>query len=320
MTALTNHERRTDIKFLGEVAWGTHVCLFYETKEDLLDTLVPYFKAGLESKEFCLWAVSEPLTEDDAINALRQSVPRFDRFLANRSIEIVSAREWYLEGDRFDLKRVIGGWNEKLRHALANGFKAMRVSGNTSWLYSKHWKDFCAYERDINESIRGQRMSVLCTFPLAASEPSDILDVSSAHQFAIARRNGEWEFVNTVRPQTLTHLLRRENWRFWAGRQGGKPPRILLKSFTSRSEPLTIMHRTSSGSLVQWIELTPSRSRCKTTSLEFEIRPAAATSRSVTNGRSRSPIDARDSPRKNHSATTRLFSHCAWRRNVTRES
>jgi DNA-binding CsgD family transcriptional regulator len=207
VTALTKHERKTDIKFLGEVAWGTHVCLFYETKEDLLDTLVPYFKAGLESKEFCLWAVSEPLTEDDAINALRQSVSRFDRFLANRSIEIISAREWYLDGDRFDLKRVIGGWNEKLRNALAKGFKAMRVSGNTSWLNSKHWKDFCAYERDLNESIAGQRMSVLCTFSLAASEPSDILDVASAHQFAIARRNGEWEFINTVTPQTLAHSL-----------------------------------------------------------------------------------------------------------------
>jgi len=25
--------------------------------------LVPYFKAGLENKEFCVWVVSEPVTE-----------------------------------------------------------------------------------------------------------------------------------------------------------------------------------------------------------------------------------------------------------------
>jgi DNA-binding CsgD family transcriptional regulator len=201
------HSKKTDIEFLGDVAGGTHVCLFYETSKDLIDTLVPYFKAGLESKEFCLWAVSEPLAEDDAINALRQRIPRFDRFLANRSIEIISAHDWYLDGDRFDLKKVIGGWNEKLRNALAKGFKAMRVSGNAFWLNSKHWKDFCAYERDLNESIAGQRMSVLCTYPLAASEPADILEVASAHQFAIARRNGEWEFINTITPQALTHSL-----------------------------------------------------------------------------------------------------------------
>ena len=43
--------RRTGISVVGDVPWGTHVCHFYETKQDLLDTLVPYFKAGLESKE-----------------------------------------------------------------------------------------------------------------------------------------------------------------------------------------------------------------------------------------------------------------------------
>ncbi len=46
---------------LGDMPWGSHVCLFYETKDDLLDTAIPFFKAGLESNEFCLWAPSQPL-------------------------------------------------------------------------------------------------------------------------------------------------------------------------------------------------------------------------------------------------------------------
>jgi YHS domain-containing protein len=57
--------RNTGIGAVGDVPWGTHFFLFYETKEDLLDTLVPYFKAGLESGEFCVWVVSEPLTETE---------------------------------------------------------------------------------------------------------------------------------------------------------------------------------------------------------------------------------------------------------------
>jgi hypothetical protein len=55
---------------LGDVSRGTHVCLFYETKDDLLETLVPYFKIGLESREFCVWVISDPVTEQDAIIAL----------------------------------------------------------------------------------------------------------------------------------------------------------------------------------------------------------------------------------------------------------
>ena len=41
----------TGIGVVGEIPWGSHFFLFYETKEDLLDTLVPYFKAGLKNNE-----------------------------------------------------------------------------------------------------------------------------------------------------------------------------------------------------------------------------------------------------------------------------
>ena len=54
--------RKSGIDVIGDMPWGTHFCLFYETKEDLLDTLISYCKAGLESEEFCLWVVAEPLT------------------------------------------------------------------------------------------------------------------------------------------------------------------------------------------------------------------------------------------------------------------
>lgn len=45
----------------GDFAWGTHLCQFYQTRDDLVDVLVPYFKTGLENNEFCMWITSEPL-------------------------------------------------------------------------------------------------------------------------------------------------------------------------------------------------------------------------------------------------------------------
>ena len=46
--------RKTGISVIGDVPWSSHFCSFYETKVDLLDILVPYFKAGLEDNEFCV--------------------------------------------------------------------------------------------------------------------------------------------------------------------------------------------------------------------------------------------------------------------------
>jgi hypothetical protein len=160
--------RKTGVDVVGDMPWGTHFCLFYETRADLLETLVSYCKAGLESQEFCLWVVAEPLTGEDARLALKRVVPDLDQYLADHSIEIVAARDWYLQDGTFDLKRVISGWNEKLTSASARGYAGVRVTGDTAWLEKKDWKDFCEYEESLNQAIAGQRLAVLCTYPLVA--------------------------------------------------------------------------------------------------------------------------------------------------------
>ena len=58
--------RDSGIRYLGEVPWGTHFCHFFETKDDLLETVLPFFTAGLEAKEFSCGVVEEPLTEEEA--------------------------------------------------------------------------------------------------------------------------------------------------------------------------------------------------------------------------------------------------------------
>jgi PAS domain S-box-containing protein len=189
--------RKTDIAVVGDIPWGTHLCHFYETQRDLLDTVVPYFKAGLEHNEFCLWTLAEPLTEQEAKSALRQAVPDLDCYLAERRIEMLPHDEWYPTSGAFDLHRVMNGWYEKLAHALAEGYAGMRASGDAAGWERKDWKDFSAYEHALNASIGNQRMIMLCTYPLALSSAADIFDVARAHQCVIAKRHGEWEVFET---------------------------------------------------------------------------------------------------------------------------
>jgi DNA-binding CsgD family transcriptional regulator len=195
--------------------------VFYESKDDLLDTVVPYFKAGLEGNEFCLWAPSEPLTLDEARAVLGQHIPSFDRYLAAGQMEIVAGREWYLDGGYFDLKRMTGAWDEKLRSALAKGFDGIRVSGNAFWLHTHHWKDFCAYEHELNKSVDGKLMTVLCTYPMVVNGAAEVLEVVQAHQLAVARRNGDWQIVETAPATNSNHSLTpREREVLWWAAQG----------------------------------------------------------------------------------------------------
>jgi PAS domain S-box-containing protein len=195
--------RKTGISVVGYIPWGVHFCNFYETKQDMLEILIPYFKAGLESNEFCIWVVSnyELITTEEAKAVLKQAVPDLDRYLSDGNIEILNGDEWYLEDNVFSLERVTSAWDAKLKRALALGYDGMRLSGDTFWLREKIWEDFNAYEKYINDSFTHRPITLLCTYPLAKSGASDVLDVVQAHHFAIARRQGGWEVIET--PQLL---------------------------------------------------------------------------------------------------------------------
>jgi len=189
--------RKTGIPGVGNMPWGTHICVFYETREDLLDIAMSYFEVGFRSNELCVWAISDPITETDAKDALRLRVPNLDRHLEAGQIEILLGSEWYLKGGRSDPKRITSGWSKKLLVALAKGYDGMRVSGNAFWIATNHWKAFCEYERELDQSLAGQEMIVLCTYSLQESRAVDILDVARAHQCTIAMRNGNLEFLET---------------------------------------------------------------------------------------------------------------------------
>jgi PAS domain S-box-containing protein len=189
--------RKTGISIIGDMPWGTHFCHFYETKQDLLDTLIPYFKAGLENKEFCLWVVSQPLTVEEARHAMGQAVPDLDQHLAERSLEIHTHNEWYLHAGQFDPQRVIRRWHERMNEALARGYAGMRASANTAWIKKEHWRDFREYEKEVDALITAQRMIILCTYPLTTSPGDQVFDVARIHQVAVARRHGSWEMFET---------------------------------------------------------------------------------------------------------------------------
>jgi DNA-binding CsgD family transcriptional regulator len=201
--------RRTGLSVLGDIPWGTHVCVFYETREDLLDILVPFFQAGLESNEFCLWVISKdtPLTKQDAESALRQAVPHLEQHATAGRIEFLSHDEWFQQGGDFDLLRVIRLLNDKLGQALARGQAGMRVNGSPAWLQRERWKDFHAFENAVDDSIADQRIIAACSFPLATSGAAEILAAARTHQFTVLRRNGVWEKLQTTEAPTTTYSL-----------------------------------------------------------------------------------------------------------------
>lgn len=219
--------RISGIRGVGDLPWGTHFCHFYETKKDLLEVLIPYFKAGLQNNEFCLWVICPPLSVAEAASALHKAVPDLQRHLADgrleiqfipnlhargsrrpiqgqvkppdgRTIELISHDKWYLKDGAFDSLRVIDGLKLKLDQALKRGFAGMRVHGDEAWLTEKDRGNFLEYEARLNGVLGNLRILVLCTYSLSSMKAGTVFDVAQVHELATAKRHGQWQSLETV--------------------------------------------------------------------------------------------------------------------------
>ena len=203
--------RETGISVIGDVRWGTHFCSFYETKEDLLETLVPYFRVGLENKEFCVWVVPSVLSVDEARHALGHAVPDLERHLGEGALEIHGHAEWYLRSGRWDPQRVLQSWREKLDQGLAERYAGLRAAGDGGWVQNDDWIGFREYEKEVSAMMADQSSIILCTYPLTTSSGDQVFDVAHIHQVAVARRNGTWEMVETAALKEAKAEIKRLN-------------------------------------------------------------------------------------------------------------
>jgi PAS domain S-box-containing protein len=206
--------RRSGIDVIGDVPWGTHFCQFYKTSQDLIETLVPYFREGLAANEFCMWVTSEPLQVDQATAALRAAVPDLDDCIEKGQIEILDYSQWYTRSGKFLADEVLQGWVDKLNAALRQGYEGLRLTGNTFWLEQADWDDFTRYEEEINDVIGQYRMLAICTYSLQKCSALEILDVVTNHQFALIKRSGQWQIIKSAEQLKTAQALQESEMRY----------------------------------------------------------------------------------------------------------
>lgn len=185
--ALLNLHRKSGIPYLQDLPWGTHLCAFYETEDDLLEIAVPYLRAGFESNEYCMWITAGSHTPYTAANTLRNLMPDLDSYLPQ--LEILTADDWYLKQGGFQEEEIIAGWQEKVEMVLAEGYEGLRLFSNAAWLTKKYWKKFSDYEARVGEKIGSLKIIALCLYQLSCCSIPQILDIVSSHHFSFAKSN-----------------------------------------------------------------------------------------------------------------------------------
>lgn len=206
--------RKTGIDILGNAPWGSHFCQFYQTKEDLIDILIPYFKAGLENNEFCMWVTSKPLKVEEAKESLKKEVKDLDNYVKKGQIEILDYTEWYTKSGRFESDKVLQGWIGKEREALKGGFDGLRLAGNTFWLEKRDWANFADYEAVVNDVIGKYRMLAICSYSIDKCGAFEVIDVVKNHQFTLIKREGKWDIIESSERKKAEEALRESEGKY----------------------------------------------------------------------------------------------------------
>lgn len=188
--------RKTGIPFIADISWGTHIAAFYETKQDYFEITVPYFAAGLENNEYCMWIVPDPIQPNEAVKALKAAVPDLDTYWTQ--IEILTDAKWYHQYGHFQGEQVIRNWVNRCSFAESHGYEGLRVCGSSSWIGKRQWKDFMDYEKKIEDVIHSFKMIALCPYQLSQCDLRQILDVASHHQFAFVRSKYDWKYAKSI--------------------------------------------------------------------------------------------------------------------------
>lgn len=192
-------KRQSGISLIGDLPWGSHFCQFYQTDTDLLEFLVPFFRAGLENNEYCLWITSEILDADKVEKALREAVPGFEKY-ADGQLEIIPYSRWRAADGKAGSAVV-----SKLDQAVTSGFEGLRLACNAmpGDCFGEAFTSHCA------DSISRNNVIALFMYPRDRFDTLGLMEAVKHHRFALVRNAGGWEVIASSEARITRDALKR---------------------------------------------------------------------------------------------------------------
>ncbi|HPT07418.1 MAG TPA: MEDS domain-containing protein [Candidatus Omnitrophota bacterium] len=174
---------------------GIHSCLFYETKKDLYEIIVPYFEEGFRKNEFCIWIIAEPLGILDIYQYAPAKAVLFQQQVADGKLKVMSAHDWYLDDGRLRTDKILSKWKVLTDPLSPQKFSGIRASGDMAWLDMRNWEECFEFEHSVDEFIKKKDITALCTYPSLKFKEAETFLLSTCHSIATKNKNGFLEYV-----------------------------------------------------------------------------------------------------------------------------
>ncbi len=163
----------------------THICAFFNSREEQNKVMMPFFKEGIERGEKVFHIVDKRLHDEHLCACDACGIPAQET-LASGQLEVRHWEDAYLKDGYFDgdrMTRVLAGVLEtnRARYGLT------RVMGNMEWALetAPGVQDIIEYECKLNYVLPNFPDPVICVYDLNKHSASVVMDILRTHPMVI---------------------------------------------------------------------------------------------------------------------------------------
>jgi len=174
------------LRTINDLQPGDHLCCLYKTEEEHRAVLTPFLRQGLERGEKVLYIV-DTRTADTILDYLRDDGLDVQLYLAHGQLVILTRDDAYTREGVFDPDGMIDLLRTETERALAEGYSALRVTGEMTWALRglPGSERLMEYENRLNEFFPGNQCLAICQYDRRRFDAAALLDVLSAHPIAV---------------------------------------------------------------------------------------------------------------------------------------
>lgn len=165
---------------------GDHLCCIYETEGEHRALVTPFLRKGLELGQKVIYIV-DVRTAETILDYLRDDGVDVKPYLQRGQLLILAKDESYTRNSVFDPDGMINLLQSETEGALAEGFTALRVTGEMTWALRglPGSERLIEYEARLNDFFPGSQSLAICQYDRRQFSPTLLMDVLHTHPIAV---------------------------------------------------------------------------------------------------------------------------------------
>ena len=170
---------------------GDHYCGIYRTDEDHRAIIIDYIREGVRKHEKMFYIVNIQ-TAAQLEATLASTNINVAELLRSGQLVILTAKDAYLKDGQFDPDKMIALLGEATDQALAEGYAALRATGEMTWALAGEpgSERLVEYESRLNEFFPNKKCYAVCQYDRRRFDAEMLLDILHTHPKVLFGREG----------------------------------------------------------------------------------------------------------------------------------